>query len=307
VIGDPIAHSLSPRLHAEMLGHWQLDARYLAFHVRSEDLAAALCGMRALRIRGLNVTVPHKRAVVEYLDILDGDARELQTVNSLRLDADGTLRGGNSDAEGLELALRAAGSERPWNRSAEFAGSAWILGAGGAARAAVLAVARLGFGRICVFARQPVQAQEIVARLGPCVGRAVLEAEPLPRRGCRDDVAGRLVATAGTPDLVIQATSCGVGAQQGDSPWPVGVPLPAGSAVLDLVYGAAPSPFLRQAERAPWRADGLSMLVWQGALALQYFLGAPLPSPQTVRRWEAALRRVGEEREERGAVRGGER
>ncbi len=292
VIGDPIAHSLSPRLQAKMLRHWGLDACYLAFRVAAGDLAAALGGMRALGIRGLNVTAPHKRAVIDHLDALEGDARDLRAVNAVRLDAErGLLHGTNTDARGLELALRAAGRERPWNRSSRFAGSAWILGAGGAGRAAVLALARLGFKRIHILARREGQASDVVKNLASRVPVAELRAGVLPRTGGPSGLA-RLRLPTDDPDLVVQATSCGLGAQARLSPWPDGLALPARAAALDLVYGALPTPFLKQAKAAPWQADGLSMLVWQGALALQYFLDAPLPSVRTARGWERSLRRA---------------
>ncbi len=285
VLGDPIAHSLSPALHATMIRHWGLDAIYLPFRVAPEGLAGALGGVRALGIRGVNLTLPHKVAAAALVDRLEGDARILEAVNTVRLEADSTLGGHNTDARGLELALRHAPGGPCANQPKRGPGAALILGAGGAARAAVLALARLRFDPIALAARRTEQAEELCRALraalppGTSLLPALLQSEPLRSS----------LQNLGEPALIVQATPCGVGRQAEEDPWPAGLPLPADAACLDLVYRSEPSPFLRRAA-GRWCADGLAMLVWQGALALRIFCGAPLPPAQQARAWEQALR-----------------
>lgn len=284
VIGDPIDHSLSPRLHELMIARAGVDARYLPLAVRAADLEAALRGMRALGIRGINVTAPHKLAALPYLDRAGGDAARIGAVNTICREDDGSLSGHNTDPQGLEAALRAAAGVS-WTAPGWQGGAALILGSGGAARAALLALSRLGFVSLFVAGRRPEQAA-VLAAFGASLGGAAVRALGLS--------ATELAALTSSCslDLIVQATSCGCGAQAALSPWPQGLPIPAATPLLDLVYGRQPTPFLRQGGER-WVMDGLPMLIWQGAHALQHFTGATLPPIAVARAWERQLRQEG--------------
>ena len=137
IIGDPVSHSLSPRLQNAAFAKLGLDYVYVPLPVRAAEVGAAVKGLAALGFRGANVTIPHKGAVIPYLDELSEDARLAQAVNTIVVD-DGHLRGYNTDVEGVRSALVAVAGD-------SLSGDpALILGAGGAARAAALALARLG-------------------------------------------------------------------------------------------------------------------------------------------------------------------
>src|SRR5512135_2542567 len=125
VIGDPIDHSLSPTMHNAAFQHLKLDFVFLSFRVTSDQLENAMRGVRALGIRGLNVTMPHKNAVTEFLDEADAAVRFLRTANTI-LNQDGRLRGYNTDGVGAVKALK--------NNGVNLAGKkVLLLGAGGAA------------------------------------------------------------------------------------------------------------------------------------------------------------------------------
>lgn len=285
VIGDPIEHSLSPALHEMMLAHWGIEARYLPFRVEPGRLDATLDRIRARDFSGINITLPHKISAATLVDRLEGDAAVLGAVNTVRLEEDGTLSGHNTDVRGLELALRYAGDDALLTRGRGAPGPALVLGAGGAARAAVLALARAGFDPIAVSARRPARALDLIDRLRSALPRSTSTESMELSSLALSALQTRIPPVA----LVAQATSCGIGDQADLSPWPSDLPYPEDAALLDLVYQPEATPFLRRAGRRP-SSDGLPMLVWQGALALAIFAGTPLPPPDQVREWERALR-----------------
>lgn len=262
IFGDPVKHSKSPRMWNAAIEHLGLDARYLPFHVRRGTVGDALVGMRALGIRGVNVTLPHKEDVIPHLDVVDDAARSIGAVNTVRLE-DGRLEGFNTDAPGLVRSLLEGHAKV---RGA----SVLVLGAGGAARAAIVGVAQEGAARVHVAARRPEAAAALVADLGgalPC---------PLTASGF-DDLEGAFEAT----ELLVQATSATLDgsphAQAFADSLPMGR-LPAHATVTDLVYAPLETTVLRAArERALRTVDGLGMLIHQGAIAFELFLGLPAP------------------------------
>ncbi|HKU38562.1 MAG TPA: shikimate dehydrogenase, partial [Polyangiales bacterium] len=134
ILGFPVAHSLSPAMHNSALEALGIDARYVAFEVAPERLPDAVRGLRALGVRGANITVPHKIAILPLLDAVDAIAQHVGAVNTLLRDGD-RLIGTNTDAEGLARALREAGVQLAGARVT-------VLGAGGAARASVVGLAQ---------------------------------------------------------------------------------------------------------------------------------------------------------------------
>jgi len=261
VIGDPIAHSLSPRMHAAAYAALGLPHRYEALKVTDAELPRVMDDLRAGRLDGCNVTVPHKGAVLTRVDRIAPIARSFGAANTLVRAADGAVEAHNTDIPALvaEIAELGHGSWR--------GATALVLGSGGAARAAIAALCTLRFGRIVVRARSSSAWLEPLRAETP--RGTVLEAEGFG--------AGQVEATTA---LVIQATSLGLPHTQGELAagaiaWSR---LPRSAPALDLVYGAAPTPFLQAARAAGLRAhDGRGMLARQGALAFERWLGIRAP------------------------------
>ena len=250
VIGSPVAHSRSPLLANAAFQTAGLDWAMVAFEVRPGEAANAVAAMRALSLGGLMVTMPHKVDVIASLDRLTAAAAELGAVNSVAWE--GTeLVGDNTDGPGLVASLRADIGVDPAGLRCV------VLGAGGAARSVVWALADAGAADVAVLNRTPERA-EIAASLAPGRGRV----------GSSGDIAGA--------DLIINATSIGMGAAPGDSgPMPLdGALLGPGQTVVDLVYSPLQTPLLRAAaDRGANPVDGLGMLVHQAALSIQRWTG----------------------------------
>lgn len=251
VIGDPVRHSLSPTLYNAAFAAAGLDWVFVAFEIPSGSGAAAVHAMRVLGLRGLSVTMPHKRDVATACDALSADAALLQSVNHVRLLDDGSTFGDSTDGEGLLRSLRDSGVVAAGRR-------VLLLGAGGAARAVAVALARAGATVTCAARR--ADAADEVARLVD--GHAV----------SFDDVA----AAAGECDLLVNATPIGLGE---DAAMPVdpGV-LRADLVVADLVYHPLDTPLLVAARTAgAVTVDGLGMLIHQGAIQFEHWTGVAAP------------------------------
>jgi shikimate dehydrogenase len=265
VIGDPVAHSLSPLLHNAAFDALGLDWVSVAFPVPARSVADALAGMRALRIAGLSVTMPHKQEAAVLVDECTAVARRLGVVNCIT-GTGGRLLGDSTDGEGFVEALRRAAGFDPAGRRCV------VVGAGGAARAVVLALAGAGALEVVVVNRTEARAAEAAA-LAAGSGRV----------GVPADVAGA--------DLVVQATSVGMaGVTGGDATATPFDPdlLHTGQVVADLVYHPLETPLLAAARlRGAETVGGLGMLVHQAALAVERWTGRPVPVEAM---WEAARR-----------------
>jgi len=254
VLGHPVKHSLSPVLHNAAFAEVGLDWAYVAFDVREGDCAAAVEGARALGVRGLSVTMPHKHAAALACDDLTPTAAALGVANAI-VRRDDRMIGDATDGPGFVAALRAAGQDP--------AGcSCLLLGAGGAASAVAHALAAAGATRVGVVARRPAAAEQVVALAGAAGSMA-----------CIDDVAGA--------DIVVNATSVGMGGTAGEGAVPFGLDvsrLGPGQVVVDLVYHPLRTPLLVAAEAAgATPVDGLGMLVHQAALAFELWTGVRAP------------------------------
>lgn len=272
IFGFPIGHSRSPAMHNAAFRELGLDAHYVPFAVAKEHLADAVRGARALGIRGFNVTLPHKTAIMPWLDEIDAVARDVGAVNTVVREGD-HLRGTNTDAEGLTRALREAG--------ASIAGArATVLGAGGAARASVVGLARAGVARIHVAARQRERADALVSDLRASLQNLDLDAGDL--------TSGSLRSAFSETDLLVQATSATLDGTPSAERFTEGLPLealPATALVTDLVYKPLQTSLLRAAKaRGLPTLDGLGMLLHQGALAFELWTGqsAPLAAMKAV-------------------------
>lgn len=269
IIGDPVAHSLSPRMHTAAFDALGLNWRYLAFRVGASELAAAVRGMAALGFAGFNVTVPHKEAVVPLLDGVDAAARQIGAVNTVRVE-DGRLIGFNTDAAGLRDALMVDGGAR-------LAGSrCLVLGAGGAGRAAAFALAQAGAAHLVILNRTASRAEELAAQVSAAERACDITAGPL------DPAAGARAAQRA--DVLVHATSATMSAAMGGSGGRAGwlealrSALRGGMTVLDMVYTPRWTELLEAARSAGAAAvSGLSMLVYQGARSFEIWTGRSAP------------------------------
>ncbi len=271
LLGHPVGHSLSPAMHNAALAAAGIDGCYLAFDVPPDRLAPALAGALALGIAGLNVTVPHKETALALADRADPGAVLAGAANTLVPDGTG-WRAHNTDIDGFLKALAEDLGASPAGRRC------WILGAGGAARAVVVALSSEGAQEIRVANRNRNRAEALVADLGARLDAPRLEAVDL------DGVAGRLEPG----DLLVSATPAGL-APDGRWPWDLGRVDP-GLVVYDLAYCSAGDTALVVAARAAGHraASGRSMLLHQGAAAFSLWTGRPAPIAAMVRALAAA-------------------
>jgi shikimate dehydrogenase len=252
VIGDPVAHSKSPRMQAAAFRAMGLPHTYEAVRVERSDLPRIVSALRAGDFAGVNVTVPHKEHVLALVDAVDEGARAAGAANTLVRAADGRVLAYNTDAPALAEEVRALVDDGDDLRDLR----ALVLGSGGAARAAKMALAtHLGVREVLLRARTPREPGTQAWLPSP-------ESESTTR-------------------LVLQATSAGMtGADPGEAvasavAWDA---LPTDAAALDVVYAPPETPFLRSARARGLRcANGLGMLARQGALALQLWLGEKGP------------------------------
>lgn len=257
LLGYPLGHTLSPRLHNAALRWAGLDGTYVALPVPPERLAGALAGVRAWQLPGLNVTVPHKTAVMPFLDGLTPQARQIGAVNTLYWEGD-RLMGDNTDYQGFLESL----PDLAWPDL-----TATVLGAGGAARAVVAALSARGAAVIHVAARRPDQAAALRAALAP----------ESPGQAAGLDEAGPLRELLGRTRLLVNTTPVGM---HGGSPLDEAqlACLPAGAFVYDLIYNPAETPMLAMARaRGLATQNGLEMLLCQAAAAFERWTGRRPP------------------------------
>jgi shikimate dehydrogenase len=251
VIGDPVAHSLSPRLHNVAFAELGLDWVSVGFRVVAGDAAAALVGARALGLRGLSVTMPHKDDVAAQVDRLTEMAGRVGAVNCVT-NVDGMLTGDNTDGRGLVEALRRGGHFDPDGRRC------LVVGAGGSARSIIAALADAGATEVVVVNRTRGRAVTAAALAGS-IGRV---GDPGDASQC---------------DLVVNATPTGMSGELGQ--WPLDPQLLGpGQLAVDLVYHPAVTPWLEAARsRGAEVLNGLGMLVHQAALQLETWTGQEAP------------------------------
>jgi len=261
VIGDPIEHTMSPVMHNAAFNRLGLDYRYLAFRVRKEELSKAVEGMRALNIRGLNVTIPHKVAVIPLLDKIDPLAEKIGAVNTIVND-DGVLTGYNTDATGFLRALLEQGVDPAGKRTV-------VLGAGGASRAISFAIA--GRGAHLVILNRQLEldwAEELAQRISHTFKREV--------KALKLDEPNLSVVLE-KADILINTTSVGMTPDISETPVSTGL-LKSGLVVFDAVYNPIKTRLLKEAEQAGAQViGGLDMLAWQGALAFEKWIGQRAP------------------------------
>jgi shikimate dehydrogenase len=274
VYGHPVIHSASPAMQNAGIAALGLDWRYVAFDVHPENLRAAIAGAKAMRFVGINLTVPHKMLALEMMDILDDSARAWGAVNTVLMEgchADGNWRplrdlseapkqirchGFNTDADAITRALRE-------DLGIQLQGArVVVLGAGGAGRTAALKLASENVAELFLVNRTQEKAAEVVSEI----------------KQRHPGVKVALSYPAGNADLILNATSLGL--KPGD-PLPLDeqqFPLTHAGAVYDMIYRPAETPLLKKARAAGCRtANGLGMLLYQGARALEIWSGQTAP------------------------------
>jgi shikimate dehydrogenase len=261
IIGDPIEHTMSPAMHNAAFQTLGLDYTYVPFRVKSLELKKAIEGIRGLNLRGLNVTIPHKVAVMQFLDRIDPLAEKIGAVNTI-INDDGILSGYNTDATGFLQTLRDKDVE-PGDKKV------LLLGAGGAARAIgnVLAGEK---ARITILNRQQelYWAQDLAHLLTRHYGAKVNAGELTPENLQR--------AIEGV-DILVNATSLGMSPDDDQTPVPADL-LGVSLTVFDVVYNPYETRLLREAKAAGAKTiSGLEMLVRQGAVAFEKWTGIKAP------------------------------
>jgi len=261
LIGDPIEHTVSPAMHNAAFKALGLDFLYLPFQVKSADLGKAVGGLRALNITGVNVTIPHKVAVIPLLDALDPLAERIGAVNTI-VNKEGQLTGSNTDAEGFIKALQEHGVA-PKDKNTI------VLGAGGAARAAAYALAGQG-------ARLTILNRRLELDWARTLARKLEKDFPQKVRVLELDEKN-LEKALGEAELLVNATSVGMSPNREATPVPARL-LRGGLTVFDIVYNPIKTRLLAEAEAAGARTiGGVEMLVWQGALAFEKWTGQKAP------------------------------
>lgn len=265
VIGWPVGHSLSPQMHTAALRALGRDAVYVAFGVRPPHLASAIGGLGALGVRGVNITLPHKERVMQLVDALDDSALSVGAVNTLYRDGERWV-GSNTDAAGLARSVREAGVAIEGSR-------VWVVGAGGAARAAVVGLAQAGASSVVVSARRSEQSTGLAQSLAGGLRGTALEATGFSEP--------ELARAAERTDLMVQATSATLHDHALAEAFAAALPLaslPVHAVVMDLVYTPLETTVLRRARRQGLRTlDGLGMLIGQAALSLERWTGQEAP------------------------------
>ncbi len=269
VVGWPISHSLSPRLHGYWLDKYDIPGEYLPYAVKPEALGEFLKSLAKKQITGLNLTVPHKEIVLPFLDEIDEVAQRIGAVNVITVQKDGRLFGRNTDGIGFLTNLKTSAptwsssrsSSRSFSRSSSRSScgaAAVIIGAGGAARAAIVSLLDDGISEIRLINRTRARAEDL----------AEIYNDP---RITVCDWQDRSKYISGAA-LLVNTTSLGM---KGQPPLDIDLSeLPLAAVVYDIVYNPLETPLLKQAKlRGNFHVDGLGMLLYQAAPAFQDWFG----------------------------------
>ena len=259
VIGKNIKNSLSPLFHNQIILKYSLNFCYLPFQVAETDLGKAIQGIKALNIRGVNITFPYKEKAIEFLDKVEESARRIGAVNTI-VNNKGFLTGYNTDLVGFKKSLQEDGKFVIKEKKAV------ILGAGGAARAVVYALLEEEIEEICIFNRTLEKAKKIKQNLSSFFPKSCISVFPLEGEDLKDKIE--------KAHLLVNATSLGMPPRVDNTPLPDEKLFHPDLLVYDLIYHPARTLFLRQAERAGAKIiNGLPMLVYQGIESFHLWTG----------------------------------
>ena len=264
VIGYPLTHSISARFQQAAFDHLGLPVTYRAYETPPDELAGFVAGLRSEEWLGCNVTIPHKEAVFSLVDVSTDEARLIGAVNTVLKDQ-GRLIGDNTDGAGF---LRALLEEARFDPAGQMA---VLIGAGGAARAAAVALLRGGARLVWIANRTPGRGAALVQALADSFGADRVSEVPLAAESLRRPIVDAA--------LVVNCTS--VGMAHGPAPDASPIPpdlLDSHLLVYDMVYNPARTPLLEAAAAAGARTqEGLRMLIYQGAASFELWTGQPAP------------------------------
>lgn len=251
VIGDPIEHSKSPFMHNFWFQELEIDATYIPIHVKGENLQQAVASLKLLGASGWNVTIPHKEAIIPFLDELDETAKKMGAVNTVIRLSDGRLKGYNTDGSGFVHSLEEAVGTNHKEKEV------LLIGAGGAARGIAFALKDFGYNKLTIANRTVQKAEKICNELGSGQAISLMDAEnKLEKYG-----------------IIIQATSSGLANSEFKLPLSLDK-LKEKTIVADIVYNPLMTPFLQEAQKRNAKiVTGLGMFVHQGAIAFNHWLG----------------------------------
>ncbi len=269
VMGWPIMHSRSPKLHGYWLDHYGLAGAYVPLAIKAEGLEAALRALPALGFAGCNLTIPHKEAALRIVDEASPLARRIGAVNCIVVRADGSLEGRNYDAFGFTESLRERAPDLRFD-----AGPAVVIGAGGASRAILAGLMDEGVPEIRLINRSPARAQALAAEFGAPVRAVPWEAKAQALEGAA---------------ILVNTTSQGM---VGEAPLDLALDaLPVSALVVDIVYAPLETPLLAAARARGNRVvDGLGMLLHQARPAFEAWFGIdPKVTPELRALIEATL------------------
>jgi shikimate dehydrogenase len=277
VIGYPLGHSISPIIVQVALDSCGIGARYEAWETPAEGLAERIRSLRSGDVLGANVTIPHKQAVIDFLDGTEGLAVRSGAVNTIVNDQ-GTLTGHNTDVVGFARALREDAAFDPRGRRVV------VLGAGGAGRAVVLALAEAGAGTVFAMDIVPERARALVSSLRERASGGT----DLSWGGPTDEAFRRALSEC---QLLVNCTPAGTRGGQAEGLSPVDVEkVPQGALVFDLVYNPLETPLVAAARARGNRAvPGLGMLVYQAAESLRLWTGCEAPVERMLEAGRKAL------------------
>ena len=259
VIGDPIEHTLSPIMHNAAFEALKIDYVFLAFKVEVANVGKAIAGMRGLGIHGLNVTMPHKKSVVKYMDELDPTAKTIASVNTI-LNKDGKLFGFNTDGVGALTALEQNGVVVKGK-------NIMLLGAGGAAKAIAYTLSQEA-DELVILNRTPEPVKELANLLKQKFNKKI-NADALTPKTVKDNLA--------KADVIINATSLGMEPKADQTPvapeW-----LKPNLAVMDIVYNPLETKLAKDAKAAGAKVvSGVEMLIYQGAASFEIWTACEAP------------------------------
>jgi len=259
LIGGNIENSLSPLIHNQIIVKHFLNFCYLPFQVAETDLGKAIQGIRALNIRGINITFPYKEKVIEFLDEVEESARRIGAVNTI-VNNKGILTGYNTDVAGFKKSLQDNGKFVIEEKKAV------VLGAGGAARAVTYSLLEEGIKEINIFNRTLVKAEKIKQDFSSFFSRSSINIFSFEQKDLKDKIK--------EANLLVNATSIGMASQLNNTPLPDEKLFHPNLLVYDLIYHSAKTIFLKQAERAGAKIiNGVPMLVYQGIESLYLWTG----------------------------------
>ncbi len=262
IFGDPVEHTLSPAMHNAAFAARGMDCGYVPFHVRPNGLRGAVSGLRAMGFVGANITVPHKERVIEFLDEVDEEARLLGAVNTI-VNRGGILTGYNTDGRGFVKSLKDDAKFDPKGKKV------FVCGAGGAARGIAFALVNAGSGPVFLYDVDGPKRDKLVLDLNTALKKDAARAQSLDPdfiRSC---------------SLVINATPLGM---RGDDPLPMSAnAFTKGQLFYDVIYNPPKTAAMAAAESSGARAlNGLGMLLYQGVIAFEHWLGV-LPPVEVMR------------------------